>query len=131
LSGVWLDWLGWSARQLLAELAPEYFHSPAGTRHVIDYAAEGGAEVELRVQAMFGCGVHPAIAGGRVPLLLSLTSPAGRPLARTRDIAGFWKAGWRDVQRQMKGRYPKHPWPDDPLAAVPTVRSKAADRRRG
>lgn len=128
LEGALLDWLGWPARRLLEAQAPEYFHSPAGSHHAIDYLAPGGPEVEVRAQALFGLGAHPRLAGG-VPLVLVLTSPAGRPLARTRDIAAFWNAGWRDVQRQMKGRYPKHPWPDDPLAAPPTLRSKAAQRR--
>lgn len=129
LEGALIDWLGWGARRLLEEQAPENFTSPAGSRHAIDYLAPGGPEVEVRAQALFGLGVQPLL-GGKVPLVLVLTSPAGRPLARTRDIAAFWSAGWRDVQRQMKGRYPKHPWPDDPLAAMPTLRSKAAQQRQ-
>lgn len=131
LDGALLDWLGWETRQALEKLAPVHYHSPAGSKHVIDYTAEAGPQAEVRVQAMFGTAAHPTLADGRVRLLLSLTSPAGRPVANTRDIASFWQSAWRDVQKDMKGRYPKHPWPDDPLSAAPTLRSKAADRRRG
>ena len=85
----------------------------------------------MRVQAVFGLSTQPMLADGRVPLTLALTSPAGRPVAKTRDLPAFWKAAWKDVQKDMKGRYPKHPWPDDPASAAATVRTKAADARRG
>ena len=75
--------------------------------------------------ALFGLAVHPTIAQGRVPLLLRLTSPAGRPIQTTRDLPGFWRGSWAMVAREMRGRYPRHPWPDDPAAADPTLRTTA------
>lgn len=122
--------IGWDTLKTLDALAPTHFHSPAGTSHPIDYAAEGGPRVELRPQQLFGLATHPAIAGGRVPLVLSLTSPAGRPIQTTRDLPGFWAGSWVAVAKEMRGRYPRHPWPDDPAAAVPTTRTKNADARR-
>jgi ATP-dependent helicase HrpB len=121
--------LGWEGRRALDRLAPEMFVSPAGSRHEIDYQAEGGPAVELRVQALFGLGEHPAVAGGRVPLVLRLTSPAGRPIQTTRDLPGFWAGSWAAVAKEMRGRYPRHPWPDDPAAADPTLRTKKAAAR--
>ncbi|WP_328799480.1 ATP-dependent helicase HrpB [Sandaracinobacteroides hominis] len=130
LDGALLELLDWQQGQALERHAPARFASPAGTSHVIDYAADGGPEVEVRAQALFGLSAHPMLAGGKVPLALALTSPAGRPLAKTRDLPAFWKGAWKDVQREMKGRYPKHPWPDNPAEEKPTVRTKAADARR-
>ena len=130
LDGALLDWLDWPARQALDRFAPARFNSPAGTSHSIDYVADGGPEADVRVQAVFGLSTHPMLADGRIPLTLALTSPAGRPVAKTRDLSAFWKAAWKDVQKDMKGRYPKHPWPDDPASAAATVRTKAADARR-
>lgn len=130
LDGALLSLLDWPAAQALDRFAPARFSTPAGTSHPIDYAAEGGPEVEVRVQALFGLAAHPMLANGRIPLTLALTSPAGRPVAKTRDLPAFWKAGWADVRRDMKGRYPRHPWPDDPALATATVRTKAADARR-
>jgi ATP-dependent helicase HrpB len=131
LEGALAALLDWPGGQALERFAPARFETPAGTSHAIDYAAEGGPAVEVRVQAVFGLGTHPTLADGRVPLTLALTSPAGRPVARTRDLPAFWKGAWRDVQREMKGRYPRHPWPDDPASAAATVRTKAADARAG
>ena len=82
--------------------------------------------VEVRAQALFGLGAHPTIANGKVPLTLAITSPAGRPVQTTRDLPGFWSGSWRDVAKDMRGRYPKHPWPDDPASAAPTLRTKRA-----
>jgi ATP-dependent helicase HrpB len=129
LAGALLARLSWPETQALDRAAPARFLSPAGVSAQIDYAAEGGPEAEIRVQAVFGLATHPMLADGRVPLTLALTSPAGRPLAKTRDLPAFWRGGWKDVQREMKGRYPKHPWPDDPAQAAATVRTKAADAR--
>ena len=123
--------LDWATARALDGFAPARLETEAGTSAAIDYAADGGPEAEIRVQALFGRAAHPMLAGGKVPLTLALTSPAGRPIARTKDLPGFWKGGWRDVQREMKGRYPKHPWPDDPATARPTVRTKAATARAG
>lgn len=131
LEGALAELLDWPAAQALERFAPARFQSPAGPSHAIDYSAEGGPEVEVRVQAVFGLATHPMLAGGRVPLTLALTSPAGRPVAKTRDLPAFWRGAWRDVQREMKGRYPRHPWPDDPASAAATVRTKAADARAG
>lgn len=121
--------LGWDALQAINRLAPADFTSPAGSTHAIDYAAEGGPRVELRVQALFGLAVHPVIGEQRVPLVLSLTSPAGRPIQTTRDLPGFWAGSWSAVAKEMRGRYSKHPWPDDPAAASATLRTKKADAR--
>ena len=123
--------IDWDALRTIDRLAPTHFTSPAGSTHAIDYAAEGGPRVELRPQALFGLATHPMVAGGRVPLVFSLTSPAGRPIQTTRDLPGFWAGSWADVAREMRGRYPRHPWPDDPAAAPATLRTKNADARAG
>jgi ATP-dependent helicase HrpB len=80
--------------------------------------------VELRVQELFGLAVHPTLADGRIPLTLALTSPARRPIQVTKDLPSFWRGSWAEVKKEMRGRYPRHPWPDDPLAAPPTTRAK-------
>jgi ATP-dependent helicase HrpB len=129
LSGVLEGRIGWEGKSLLDRLAPPDFRSPAGSHHAIDYAAEGGPRVELRVQALFGLSEHPTVGSQRIPLLLSLTSPAGRPIQTTRDLPGFWAGNWRDVAKEMRGRYPRHPWPDDPASASATLRTKNADAR--
>jgi len=110
-------------RRDLDRLAPTHFETPAGNRHPLDYS---GADplVSVRVQELFGLKVHPAIGGGRIPLTLELTSPAHRPIQTTRDLPGFWAGSWRDVRADMRGRYPKHPWPEDPAEAPPTSRAK-------
>jgi ATP-dependent helicase HrpB len=116
--------LGYDAARRLDRLSPAEFVSPAGSHHSIDYAASGGPMVEVRAQALFGLSQHPMIADGKVPLILAITSPAGRPIQTTRDLPSFWAGSWRDVAKDMRGRYPKHPWPDDPAAAAPMLRSK-------
>ncbi|HEY0414314.1 MAG TPA: ATP-dependent helicase HrpB [Allosphingosinicella sp.] len=121
--------LGWEGRKTVDRLAPQAFETPAGSGHAIDYEAEAGPTVTARVQALFGLAEHPAVAGGRVPLVLSLTSPAGRPIQTTRDLPGFWAGSWAAVAKEMRGRYPKHPWPDDPARADPTLRTKKAAAR--
>ncbi len=118
--------LDWETRQRLDRLAPSRFTSPAGTDHAIDYDDEGGPCVEVRVQALFGLDVHPTIGQPARPLLIKLTSPAGRPIQSTRDLPGFWRGSWRDVVRDMKGRYPKHRWPDEPWAEDPGLKTKRA-----
>jgi ATP-dependent helicase HrpB len=116
--------IGWDAQQAIERLAPAHFASPAGTTHTIDYTAEAGPTVELRVQALFGISEHPVIGSARTPLILSLTSPAGRPIQTTRDLPGFWKGSWADVAKEMRGRYPRHNWPDDPTAAIASLKTK-------
>lgn len=120
--------LDWPARQALDRLAPVRLATPAGTSHAIDYGAPGGPAVELRVQELFGLAEHPTVGRG-VPLTLVLLSPAYRPIQTTKDLPGFWRGSWRAVQSEMKGRYPKHPWPDDPAAAQATTRTKKAAAR--
>jgi ATP-dependent helicase HrpB len=120
--------LDWNQRQRLDTQAPREFASPAGTRHAIDYAGDDAPSVEVRVQAMFGLDSHPMI--GRTPLLLKLTSPAGRPIQSTRDLPGFWRGSWADVRKEMKGRYPRHRWPDEPWAEKPSLKTKNAFERR-
>jgi ATP-dependent helicase HrpB len=110
-------------RRLDAE-APTHFAAPTGTHASIDYEAEGGPKIAIRLQELFGIDRHPAIAGGRVPLVIELLSPAHRPVQTTRDLPGFWRGSYAAVRSEMRGRYPKHPWPDDPIAAPPTRRAK-------
>jgi len=94
----------------------------------IDYEAEGGPKIAIRVQELFGLARHPAIAAGRVPLVIELLSPAQRPVQITRDLPGFWRGSYAAVRADMRGRYPKHPWPDDPLTAAPTRRAKRSSQ---
>jgi len=129
LAGLFDSRLGWEGRKALDRLAPHAFETPAGSSHAIDYEAEAGPTVTVRVQALYGLAQHPAIAGGRVPLVLSLTSPAGRPIQTTRDLPGFWKGSWAGMAKEMRGRYPKHSWPDDPAAAAATLKTKKAQSR--
>ena len=123
-----LDALSWDERQRLDRLAPREFISPADTHHTIDYAAPAGPTVELRVQALFGLDVHPTIGDG-TRLLLALTSPAGRPLQTTADLPAFWRGSWRDVVKEMKGRYPRHRWPDAPWTEKPSLKTRNAFQR--
>ena len=116
--------LPWPLKRRLEAEAPTHFAAPTGSRVPIDYAAEGGPKIAIRVQELFGLDRHPAIAGGKVPLLVELLSPAQRPVQMTRDLPGFWRGSYAAVRAEMRGRYPKHPWPDDPLAAAPTRRRK-------
>jgi ATP-dependent helicase HrpB len=90
----------------------------------IDYASDGGPTVECKVQEAFGLATHPTIADGRIALTVALLSPAFRPVAVTRDIPSFWRGGYIDMKKDMKGRYPKHDWPEDPAAATPTSRAR-------
>jgi len=117
----------WNLRRRLDAEAPTHFTAPSGSHVPIDYEAEEGPKLSIRVQELFGLARHPAIAGGRVPLVIELLSPAHRPVQVTRDLPGFWRGSYADVKAEMRGRYPKHPWPDDPLTALATRRAK----RRG
>jgi ATP-dependent helicase HrpB len=122
-----LGLLDWNARATLDKSAPTHFTSPADTRHPIDYAGGDAPSVEVRVQGLFGLDTQPMI--GSTPLLLKLTSPAGRPIQSTRDLPGFWRGSWRDVVKDMKGRYPKHRWPDQPWLEKPSMKTKNAFNR--
>ena len=116
--------LPWDLQRRLDAEAPTHFEAPTGSRVAVDYEAEGGPVLAIRVQELFGLSTHPALAQGRVPLTLHLLSPAHRPIQITRDLPGFWKGSWAAVKAEMKGRYPRHPWPDDPAGAAPTTRAK-------
>ena len=116
--------LDWQSAKRLEEEAPTHFLAPTGNRHPIDYAAIEGPVLTIRVQELFGLKEHPAIARGKLPLVLHLTSPAHRPIQITKDLPGFWRGSWAAVKSEMKGRYPKHPWPDDPANAQATARAK-------
>ncbi len=118
--------LDYAGQQQLERLAPAQFTSPAGSSHAIDYDDPGGPSVEVRVQALFGLDRHPTFGQPSQPLLLKLTSPGGKPVQTTRDLPGFWRGSWKDVQRDMKGRYPKHRWPDAPWQEDPSLKTKNA-----
>jgi ATP-dependent helicase HrpB len=111
------------SRRLEAE-APTHFVAPTGSSVAVDYGAEGGPAIALRVQELFGLSQHPALAGGRAPLTLHLLSPAHREIQITRDLPGFWKGSWAAVRADLRGRYPRHFWPEDPASAAPTSRAK-------
>lgn len=126
-----LDRLDWSSRQALDELAPTHLPVPSGSRIRLDYGSShasdapgDGPVLAVKLQELFGLGETPRIVGGRVPVVLHLLSPAGRPLQVTRDLASFWERGYFDVRKDMRGRYPKHPWPEDPRTAVPTAKTR-------
>ncbi|MBI1650316.1 ATP-dependent helicase HrpB [Hyphomicrobium sulfonivorans] len=116
--------LPWNVRRRIDDEAPTHFEAPTGNRHAIDYGAAGGPALHIRVQELFGLKQHPALANGKLPLTLHLLSPAHRPIQITRDLPGFWRGSWAAVKAEMKGRYPRHPWPDDPASALPTARAK-------
>jgi ATP-dependent helicase HrpB len=115
--------LPWPMRQRLEAEAPTHVTVPSGSRVPIDYSGETPV-LAVRLQEMFGLAETPRVAGGRMPLLLHLLSPARRPVQVTRDLAGFWAGAYREVKADLKGRYPKHHWPDNPLEAEPTARAK-------
>lgn len=127
LSDAIMNLVPWTMRRRLDAEAPTHFTAPTGSAVPIDYEAEQGPTVSIRVQELFGLSAHPTIAGGRVPLTIELLSPAHRPVQVTRDLPGFWRGSYAAVRTEMRGRYPKHPWPDDPLTAPATRRAK----RRG
>jgi ATP-dependent helicase HrpB len=116
--------LTWEQRAALEELAPTHVTVPSGSRIPIDYSNPDAPVLAVRLQEMFGLTETPRIARGAVPLTLHLLSPAHRPVQVTQDLAGFWRSTYFDVKKDLKGRYPKHYWPDDPRQAVPTSRVK-------
>jgi len=123
LHGVLLGLLDWDQQQRLNELAPTHLAVPSGSRIPIDYATDAPT-VAVRLQEVFGLQETPTVGGGKVPLTLQLLSPAHRPVQVTRDLTSFWARGYADVKKELKGRYPKHYWPDDPLTAQATARAK-------
>lgn len=116
--------LPFGRRQALDQAAPTHFTAPTGQSHPIAYDGDLAPSLSIRVQELFGLATHPAIANGKLPLTLELLSPAHRPIQITRDLPGFWKGSWADVRADMRGRYPKHVWPEDPATAMPTTRAK-------
>lgn len=124
LSEALMAQLPWDLRARLEREAPTHFEAPTGTMLAIDYEAEQGPTIAVRLQELFGLNIHPSIAGGKVPLVLELLSPAQRPVQVTRDLPGFWRGSYIAVRSDLRGRYPRHPWPDDPANALPTRRAK-------
>jgi ATP-dependent helicase HrpB len=120
--------LPWELKRRLEVEAPTHFTAPSGSTVPIDYEGEDGPKLAIRVQELFGLDRHPTIAAGRIPLVVELMSPAHRAVQVTRDLPGFWRGSYAAVKTEMKGRYPRHPWPDDPLAAAPTRRAKPRPR---
>ena len=113
----------WKQHRELEQLAPPHLTVPSGNRKALDYSGEIPV-LAVKLQEMFGCRNTPTVAGGTVPVLLHLLSPAGRPVQVTRDLESFWQKGYESVKKELKGRYPRHPWPDDPLTATPTAGAK-------
>jgi ATP-dependent helicase HrpB len=124
LSDALMALLPWDLRARLDREAPTHFEAPTGTMLAIDYEAEQGPTIAVRLQELFGLNTHPSIAAGKVPLVLELLSPAQRPVQVTRDLPGFWRGSYSAVRSDLRGRYPRHPWPDDPANALPTRRAK-------
>jgi ATP-dependent helicase HrpB len=116
--------LPWALRARLDREAPTHFEAPTGTQLAIDYEAEQGPTIAVRLQELFGLTSHPSIARGAIPLVLELLSPAHRPVQVTRDLPGFWRGSYASVRSDLRGRYPRHPWPEDPASAMPTRRVK-------
>lgn len=119
-----LDMLGWEQRSALDSLAPTHMAVPTGSSIPIDYTDPSAPSIAVRLQELFGLAGTPRVMAGRVPLTLELLSPAHRPVQVTRDLAGFWRSSYFDVRKDLRGRYPKHEWPEDPLSAAPTRRAK-------
>lgn len=124
LSDALLARLPWDLRTRLEREAPTHFEAPTGTMLPIDYEAEQGPTIAVRLQELFGLTTHPSVAKGKVPLVLELLSPAHRPVQVTRDLPGFWRGSYAGVRSDLRGRYPRHPWPEDPAGAMPTRRVK-------
>ena len=124
LSDALMTLLPWELRARLEREAPTHFEAPTGTQLAIDYEAEQGPTIAVRLQELFGLNIHPSIARGAIPLVLELLSPAQRPVQVTRDLPGFWRGSYAAVRSDLRGRYPRHPWPEDPANAVPTRRVK-------
>ncbi|MFN5280202.1 ATP-dependent helicase C-terminal domain-containing protein, partial [Bradyrhizobium sp.] len=124
LSDALMALLPWDLRARLDREAPTHFEAPTGTQLAIDYEAEQGPTIAVRLQELFGLNTHPSIARGAVPLVLELLSPAQRPVQVTRDLPGFWRGSYAAVRSDLRGRYPRHPWPEDPASALPTRRVK-------
>jgi ATP-dependent helicase HrpB len=120
--------LGWEERRALDQLAPTHLEVPSGSRIQVSYEDPAAPVLAVRLQEVFGLGETPRVGGGRVPVTLHLLSPAYRPVQVTRDLGGFWRTSYFDVRKELKGRYPRHYWPDDPMVAEATRRAKPKGR---
>jgi len=118
--------LPYALSRRLDKEAPTHLSVPSGSSVRIDYCSEGGPVLAVKLQEMFGLQESPTVCGGKCPITIHLLSPAGRPLQITRDLAGFWRTGYAAIRAEMRGRYPKHPWPEDPLTAIATRKTSKA-----
>ncbi len=130
LADILASLLTWEQRQRLDDWAPTHLEVPSGRRIALDYSDPAAPVLAVKLQEMFGAVQTPLLAGGRVPVTIHLLSPAGRPIQVTRDLASFWRTGYFEVKKDLKGRYPKHYWPDDPFAAVPTSRVRPCEDKK-
>lgn len=117
--------LDWSLQSQLLKLFPKRIKVPTGNQYTLDYGADGSVNLSVKMQEVYGLTTTPTVANGKIPVVITLLSPAGRPLQKTQDLVGFWQGSYKDVQKEMKGRYPKHYWPDDPANAQATNRVKS------
>ena len=124
LASALVDLLAWQQRRALDELAPTHIEVPTGSRIPVDYSSAEAPVLAVRLQEVFGLTESPRLLRGRVPVTMHLLSPAHRPVQVTQDLAGFWRSSYFDVRKDLRGRYPKHEWPEDPLTATPTRRAK-------
>jgi ATP-dependent helicase HrpB len=117
-------WVGWNRKEALESLAPSHIQVPSGSSIRVDYSDPDAPALAVRLQEVFGLAETPRLAGGRVPVTMRLLSPAHRPVQVTRDLASFWKDAYFEVRKDMRGRYPKHYWPEDPRQATATRRTR-------
>ena len=118
------DDLSWEVRQALAKQAPDRLRVPSGREMPIEYQDDGGVSVSVKLQELFGLAETPRLGPGRTPVTFHLLAPSGRPVQTTRDLKSFWERTYPEVRKELRGRYPRHPWPDDPWNATPTHRTK-------
>jgi ATP-dependent helicase HrpB len=129
LSAILKNLLDWEQGRRLEEEAPTHLGVPSGSRVRLEYSPGGSPVLKVKLQEMFGLADTPCIAGGKVPVTLHLLSPAQRPIQVTQDLRGFWERTYPEVKKELKGRYPRHPWPDDPWSATPTRRATRRTQR--
>jgi ATP-dependent helicase HrpB len=116
--------LSWEQQRQLERLAPTHLSVPSGSNVRVEYDTPDLPILAVRLQEMFGCKDTPRLVGGKIPVMLHLLSPARRPVQITKDLSSFWKSAYLQVRKDLRGRYPKHSWPDDPLTAQPTAKAK-------
>jgi ATP-dependent helicase HrpB len=125
------DGLDWTARQRVAESAPSSWKAPSGRTHPLTYTADGGVTLSIKLQELFGLPATPLIGPRRAAVLIHLLAPNGRPVQSTRDLKSFWNTMYQEVRKELRARYPRHPWPEDPWNAIPTARPKGSGGRKG